>query len=105
MNRLRQILFAATTFGISGAMVAAHGPEGTAFPSAKEGVDKFVAASRAGDIATLDEILGPDGRDVLHSGDDQADRNALARFVAAYDAGHKPLWPWVPTNGRYLFRW
>jgi hypothetical protein len=37
----------------------------------------------------LDRILGPEGHDVLHSGDEQADRHALGRFVAAYDAGHK----------------
>jgi hypothetical protein len=37
----------------------------------------------------LDKILGPDGRDILHSGDAQSDKNALGRFVTAYDAGHK----------------
>jgi hypothetical protein len=37
----------------------------------------------------LDKILGPGGRDILHSGDAQADKNALAKFVTAYDAGHK----------------
>ena len=89
MNSLRQILLLATAFTLAVTIKAAEGAEGTAFPSAQAGVDKFVAASRANDIAALDKILGPEGRDVLHSGDAQADKNALGRFVAAYDAGHK----------------
>jgi len=89
MNSLRQILLLATAFILSVTIKAAQGAEGTAFPSAQAGVDKFVAASRANDIAALDKILGPEGRDVLHSGDAQADKNALGRFVAAYDAGNK----------------
>jgi len=89
MNSLRQILLLATAFTLSVTIKAAQGAEGTAFPSAQAGVDKFVAASRANDEAALDKILGPEGRDILHSGDAQADKNALGRFVAAYDAGHK----------------
>jgi hypothetical protein len=89
MNSLRQILLLTTAFILAVTIKAAQGAEGTAFPSAREGVDKFVAASRADDTAALDKILGPEGRDILHSGDAQADKNALERFVAAYDGGHK----------------
>ena len=89
MNSLRQILLLATVFTLSVTIKPAQGAEGTAFPSAQAGVDKFVAASRTNDIAALDKILGPDGRDILHSGDAQADKNALGRFVAAYDASHR----------------
>lgn len=89
MNRLRQILLLATAFTLAVTIKAAQGVAGTAFPSAQAGVEKFVAASRANDIATLDKILGPAGHDILHSGDAQADSNALKRFVAAYDERHK----------------
>jgi len=89
MNSLRQILLLATVFTLSVTIKPAQGAEGTAFPSAQAGVDKFVAASRTNDVAALDKILGPDGRDILHSGDAQADKNALGRFVAAYDASHR----------------
>ena len=88
MRYLHRLLLAtvmATTAGIA----AALDTSGTVFSSASEGVDKFVAAARAKDIAALDKILGPDGRDILHSGDDQEDKNALGRFTLAYDAGHK----------------
>jgi len=88
MNRLRQLLFI-TAFGAGIGTGVAIAQEGSAFSSAQEGIDKFVAAARANDTATLDKILGPEGHDILHSGDAQADKNALSRFVAAYDAAHK----------------
>jgi hypothetical protein len=90
MSNFHQLLLSSTiAIGLSAGLAAAQGTSGTVFSSASEGVDKFVAAARAKDIATLDKILGPDGRDILHSGDDQEDKNALGRFILAYDAGHK----------------
>jgi hypothetical protein len=90
MNNFRQLLLSsAMAIGLSAGVAAAQDASGTVFSSASEGVDKFVAAARAKDITALDKILGPDGRDILHSGDDQEDKNALGRFTLAYDAGHK----------------
>ena len=90
MNSLRHLLFSTVIAMSMGAGVAAaQQMSGTVFPSASEGVDRFVAAGRAKDMATLDKILGQDGHDILHSGDAQADRNALERFITAYDARHK----------------
>jgi hypothetical protein len=90
MNRLRHVLLATLVATSIGAGIAvAQGASGTVFATAQDGVDRFVAAARAKDRAALEKILGSNSRDVLHSGDDQADQNALARFVAAYDAGHK----------------
>jgi hypothetical protein len=70
-------------------LAAAQGTQGMTFPSAREGVDRFVAAARANDMAALDKILGADGRDILHSGDAQEDKNSLLRFLAAYDDRQK----------------
>jgi hypothetical protein len=90
MSSFRHLLLSTViTLGIGAGVAAAQGTSGTVFASAKEGVDQFVTAARAKDMAALDKILGPDGRDILHSGDDQADKNALGRFILAYDAGHK----------------
>jgi hypothetical protein len=90
MSSLRHFLFSTLIATSIGAGIAgAQEASGTVFATAKDGVDRFVAAARAKDKAALDKILGPAGRDVLHSGDDQADQNALARFVVAYDAHHK----------------
>lgn len=89
MSRLRHLLLSAVAaLGLSATMAAAQGA-GAAFATPQEAVDKFVSAARSNDQAMLDKILGPEGRDILHSGDAQADKNALARFVSAYDAGHK----------------
>jgi hypothetical protein len=90
MNRLHQLLITAVmAAAISPTAQALQGGHGTSFASTQEGVDKFVAAARAKDMPALDKILGPDGRDILHSGDEQSDRNMLDRFVTAYDARHK----------------
>jgi hypothetical protein len=90
MNRIHQLLLASVAaLGLSASIATAQDAGGSAFPSAQDAVDKFVAASRASDTAMLDKILGPDGHDILHSGDAQADKNALGKFVLAYDAGHK----------------
>jgi hypothetical protein len=90
MRDLHQ-LFLATVMatGLTAGIAAAQERSAMVFSSASEGFDKFVAAARAKDIAALDKMLGPDGRDILHSGDDTEDKNALARFTLAYDAGHK----------------
>src|ERR1700742_5124594 len=85
---LRHLLLSAA-FAIGIGITDAQAASGTVFPSANDGIEQFVAAARAKDMAALDKILGPDGRDVLHSGDNQADQNALERFVTAYDARHK----------------
>ncbi|HKY17642.1 MAG TPA: DUF2950 domain-containing protein [Rhizomicrobium sp.] len=90
MNGLRHLLFSTViAIGMGAGVAAAQQTAGTVFPSVSEGVDRFVAAGRAKDMAALDKILGQDGYDILHSGDVQADRNALERFITAYDARHK----------------
>lgn len=90
MNRLRQLLLITVlSTGFGAGIAIAQNAEGSAFTSPQEGVDKLIAASRADDTAALDTILGPEGHDILHSGDTQADKNALSRFVTAYDASHK----------------
>jgi Protein of unknown function (DUF2950) len=90
MSRLRNLLLSTLfALGLGASSAAAQGASGTVFPSATEAVDRFVAAGRAKDMAALDKILGADGRDILHSGDEQADKNALGRFIAAYDVSHK----------------
>ena len=113
MSSLRHLLLLTViAMGVSAGAAAAQGASGTVFSSAAEGVDKVVAAARAKDIPALDKILGPDSRDVLRSGDDQADNNALDRFVAAYDVRHKLSEipgvrhsAWAPTIGPCRSRW
>ena len=58
------------------------------FDSAEQAVDALVAAARTGDKSAVIEILGPEGEEIISSGDEVADRTAKEKFVAAYDAKH-----------------
>jgi hypothetical protein len=76
------ILLAANT-----ATYAAQGAK--PFGSLDEAVNALIDAVRAHDRKALGEILGPQGRALVSSGDDVADRNAGQRFVAEYDKAHR----------------
>lgn len=56
------------------------------FASPDEASRALVDALRADDRTARDEILGPRASAALDSGDEVADRNALAQFLKAYDA-------------------
>jgi hypothetical protein len=58
------------------------------FSTPESAAAQLVAALRAGDIARLDRILGPDGHDLVDSGDAVADKNVRSAFVARYDEKH-----------------
>jgi hypothetical protein len=62
---------------------------GQLFGSTNEAVDALIAALRAYDRAELARILGPNADDVISSGDEVADRNALRDFLDEYDAHHE----------------
>lgn len=59
------------------------------FRTAQEGANALVTAVRDNDKSTLNAILGPDGRDLVSSGDETQDASRRATFVAAYDAHSK----------------
>jgi len=58
------------------------------FASSEEALDALVAAARSGDQNALLGILGAEAKPLLQSGDPVADREALERFVHAYDEAH-----------------
>lgn len=58
------------------------------FDSPERAVDAIVAAARSGRAASLLEILGPQGKKLVISGDPVADRQGRSRFVAAYGKKH-----------------
>ena len=68
----------------------AHAAQGAKhFASLDEAVSALIDAVRAHDRKALAEILGPQGRALVESGDDVADRNAAQRFLAEYDKAHR----------------
>jgi len=55
-----------------------------AFGSPEEALKALVEAAENADVKAMMAILGPEGEDIISSGDPVADRNARERFVKAY---------------------
>jgi hypothetical protein len=77
----------AIVMGLQGAALAAAEQKG--FESPEAAVSALVAALRAADRKALVEMLGPDGKPLVWSGDDVADRAAFQHFAAQYDRAHR----------------
>jgi len=59
-----------------------------AFDTPDAAVEALVGAAKSEDTAAILKILGPEGEDIVSSGDEVADRNTRDAFVAAYDKKH-----------------
>lgn len=59
------------------------------FASPEEAMTALVDAIKADDRKVLLDILGPEGRTLVDSGDAVADRSAGQRFAAEYDRAHR----------------
>ena len=57
-----------------------------AFKTPDEAAGALAAAAKSGDMKALVAVLGPDGEDIVSSGDEVADAETRQKFVAAYDA-------------------
>ena len=60
-----------------------------AFKTPDEAAGALVSAAKTGDRKALDTVLGPDGEDIVSSGDEVADAATRQKFVAAYNAKHQ----------------
>ena len=60
-----------------------------AFKTPDEAASALASAAKAGDMKALATVLGPDGEDIVSSGDEVADTATREKFVAAYDARHR----------------
>src|SRR5262245_21873998 len=60
-----------------------------AFQTPDEAASALVKAAEAGDMKALVTVLGPDGEDIVSSGDEVADATTREKFVAAYNAKHQ----------------
>ena len=59
------------------------------FDTPEAAAEALVGAAKSGDQSAVLAILGPEGDDIVSSGDEVADRNTRDAFVAAYDAKHE----------------
>jgi hypothetical protein len=77
------IVAIAAAFLAFGALAASPAPAGPrAFDTPQKAADALIKAAAANDVPALLAIFGPDGKEVVATGDDVRDKNDRARFVA-----------------------
>jgi Protein of unknown function (DUF2950) len=67
----------------------AQQPGQKTFSSAEEATNALVTAAQANDEKMMLEILGPDGKQIVSSGDESEDANSRANFVKRYQEMHR----------------
>jgi Protein of unknown function (DUF2950) len=75
-------------------------PSPRVYASADEAGNALQAAVKAGDLNSVQAILGPTSREVLASGDAVQDRNVADAFAAAYGVMHR--WRRMPDDAQML---
>ena len=56
-------------------------PQQRTFATAQQAAEALVQAIGADDVAALNEMFGPDGKDIVSTGDDTQDKNARSMFA------------------------
>jgi len=83
VRKLGWLLLGATIFGWCASAIAQE-----QFKSPDDAVNALVSAAKAEDESAILAVLGPDGRDIVSSGDAVADRATRENFIADYDKKH-----------------
>jgi hypothetical protein len=71
------------------------------FASPEDAGTAVFDAARTGDDASLLSIFGPDGKEVLSTGDPATDKDNLQKFVTAYGEMHR--WGALKAGGQTLY--
>lgn len=79
----------ALTLGLLASPSAGQQPGQKTFASPGEAVEAMNAAAKAGDMDALLQIFGPEGKEVLSSGDAVADKNSRNEVIQRYDEMHR----------------
>lgn len=85
MNRVLVSLTIATLLCAATSVVSAQ----QAFNTPDEAASALVEAAKTGDRKAVVTVLGPDGGDIVSSGDEVADIATRQKFIAAYEAKHQ----------------
>jgi len=67
----------------------AQQPGQKTFPSAEDASNALVTAAQSNDEKAMLDILGPDGKQIVSSGDDAEDAESRANFVKRYEEMHR----------------
>jgi hypothetical protein len=86
---LRPVAFAAFLIGCLLTSSLAQQPGQKTFSSPEDASTALVAAAQSNDEKAMLEILGPDGKQIVSSGDDTEDANNRANFVQRYQQMHR----------------
>ncbi|MEI9975790.1 MAG: DUF2950 family protein [Ignavibacteriota bacterium] len=70
-------------------LALAQQPGQSTFPSAEEASQAFYTAAQRDDESALTKILGPDGKDIISSGDAVEDLRDRTRFVVKFKEMHR----------------
>ena len=84
--------FAAGAILLTGLLVTrsfAQQPGQKTFPSAEEASKALASAAQSNDEKAMLDILGPDGKEIVSSGDATEDANARTNFAQKYDQMHR----------------
>ena len=73
------------------------------FDTPQHAADALVDAAENFDVAALTSIFGPDGNDIVFSGEFSQDRKHAADFAA--QARQKKAFPWTRRAARAHFCW
>ena len=65
-----------------GLLASAAEPKQRTFTTAQQAADALIAAAEKYDVAALEAILGPDGSDLITTGDPVLDKNQAAEFAS-----------------------
>jgi type II secretory pathway pseudopilin PulG len=86
---ISMISIAAMTLLIYAGISSAAAVKQKTFASAEEAVKALITAARNDDDSAILEIFGPDGKDLIFSGDKVADKQRRKNFLAVYDEQNK----------------
>jgi hypothetical protein len=88
-NLVHGLLLAAALSCVGVGPVALAAEKQETFSSPEDAAKALGAASRAGDVKALENILGPGSASLIRSGDSVADRRGRERFAQAYEEASK----------------
>jgi hypothetical protein len=75
--------------GFFPAISMAQQPGQKTFASAEEASNALITAAQSNDQKAMLDVLGPDGKDIVSSGDDVEDQASRANFVKKYQEMHR----------------
>src|SRR5215471_8922654 len=110
MSRRTRICLSVSLLALAVWMVSCAKPEKAAekkageqrtFASPADAGSALFEAAKAGDQNTLLGIFGPEGKELLASGDPVEDKNTREMFIAAYNEMHR--WGKVNSGGQILY--